>query len=121
MDQAGSVTIADNEVKLLLSPGARLRHGIFVGNSQRVLVENNTVDVTRFDVTSRLSLDGIRLFGHFGERLVVRANTILGADTGVRVKPLDGPAKKLWLVAENVMPNAVLEIPESAIRQHNIV
>lgn len=107
-DMAGNVQVLDNEISIFLSPAARLRFGIFLGNCERAVIQNNNIEVTRFPVTTKLPVEGIRAYGAFGEKIIIRQNSLLNTNTGIRCSPLTNPAKKLWLVADNVLLGAAL-------------
>lgn len=115
-DMAGTVHIRDNNIGILLSPVVRDRHGIFVGNCDSLIVQDNYARVKRFPVTSEVSIDGIRIYGHLGRMMVVRQNHLVGSTVGIRVKALSGDeGKPQWIVTDNVAPNsksAVLAPPK---------
>jgi hypothetical protein len=103
--RAGTVTIADNHIGVLLPPAERNeRFGIFVGNCDSVLVDNNYVRLKRFGATGKVHVEGIRVWGHLGKKMIVRQNHFVDFSLGVRVKPLNLSQhdQPLWLVMENV-------------------
>jgi hypothetical protein len=112
-DSAGDITISGNNIKILLTPDAskRERHGIFVGNCASVLVENNNVRLERLPEAANFQIDGIRLWGRFGHRLLVTQNfvgTFSGFDSssfdfGINANSLSSgkPFTSLWLVTMN--------------------
>jgi hypothetical protein len=114
-DRLESVHIEGNDIEITLAPSARLRFGIFVGNCNRLLIENNTIRVTKLPVTQKMTLDGIRVWGLLGERMVIRQNSILDATTGIRINPTNSPAHVLWIVKENVMPGEKFNPPANVI------
>jgi hypothetical protein len=116
-DRLDSVQIVNNEIGITLAPSARLRFGIFVGNCNRLSIENNNIQVTTLPATRELTVDGIRVWGLLGEKIMIRHNSILQATTGIRIHPTNIPGKTLWLVKENVMPGAKFDPPASVI--HN--
>jgi len=107
-DMAGTVQIVGNNILVPLSPVARGRHGIFVGNCDSLIIQNNYASVQRFPVTSKVSIDGIRIHGHLGRMMIVRQNHLVGTTTGIRVVPLSGAehGTPQWIVTDNVAPNA---------------
>ena len=107
-DMAGTVHIMGNSIGVLLPPGARERHGIFVGNCDSLIVQNNYARVRRFSVTSQVSIDGIHIYGHLGRMMIVRQNHLVGTTVGIRVVPLSGAehGTPQWIVTDNVAPNA---------------
>ncbi len=110
-DFAGDVWIAGNEVKINLVPGARERHGIFVGNCQALHIKDNHIEVRKSGPTKEESIDGIRIYGHIGRRAIVRQNYIEKASVGVNFAPI----RKIfvetlppqWVVAENMISGSV--------------
>lgn len=124
-DMAGTVHIMGNNIGVLLPPGARERHGIFVGNCDSLIVQNNYASVRRFSVTSPLSIDGIRIYGHLGRMMIVRQNHLVGTTVGIRVEPLTVAGTKQgtpqWIVTDNVAPNAdkAVTAPSSVRKPYN--
>jgi len=115
-DMAGTVHIRGNNIGIILSPVVRDRHGIFVGNCDSLIVQDNYARVKRSPVTSKISIDGIRIHGHLGRMMIVRQNHLVGSTVGIRVIPLSGDeGKPQWIVTDNVAPNsenAVLAPPK---------
>ncbi|HEU4678716.1 MAG TPA: DUF6519 domain-containing protein [Terrimicrobiaceae bacterium] len=110
-DQAGTVSIIDNRLRILLSPLARRdRHAIFVGNCDTLYVENNQATVQRFGNTTAVPIDGISVHGVLGLMMIVRQNHLQNFSVGVRVTPVFRPPTNRtifqWLVAQNMMPNS---------------
>ncbi|HUW66948.1 MAG TPA: DUF6519 domain-containing protein [Candidatus Nanoarchaeia archaeon] len=122
-DMAGTVHIRGNNIGILLSPVVRDRHGIFVGNCDSLIVQDNYARVKRSPVTSKVSIDGIRIQGHLGRMMIVRQNHLVGSTVGIRVIPLSGDeGKPQWIVTDNVAPNsenAVLAPPKVRGRDDN--
>lgn len=112
---AGGVTIANNTVRIVLhrQTGKAERHGIFVGNCKNLLVENNDIKLERLEGTANLSIDGIRVWGHLGDRAMVTKNCVSSADEnqknsftiGINVNPIQRRAAVQWLVMYNVVPS----------------
>lgn len=109
-DMAGTVQIVGNNILVPLSPAARERHGIFVGNCDSLIIQDNYASVQRFPVTSMAAIDGIRIYGHLGRMMVVRQNHLVGTTVGIRVVPLivagTGHGRPQWVVTDNIAPNA---------------
>jgi hypothetical protein len=106
-DQAGRVTIAGNTVDVVL-PAAPVgeRHAIFVGNCDRLLIHDNFAVVSQ-SVQARLPIDGVRVHGLLGRRVIVDQNHLVNFTTGVFVRALNSPfggPTVLWLVADNFAP-----------------
>ena len=114
-DQAGTVSIVDNRIRVLLSPLARRdRHAIFVGNCDTLYVESNQATVQRFGNTIAVPIDGISVHGVLGLMMIVRQNHLQNFTVGVRVTPLFRPPTNRttfqWLVAQNMMPNSAQSV-----------
>jgi hypothetical protein len=128
-DLAESVSIADNNVTAVLPlyGGRWDRHGIFAGNAQSLIIENNHVQLRRLSAaTNVLAIDGIRVWGQLGGRMMVAQNHVLSADnnqknsfnTGIHINPiLQRPATAQWIVMWNVAPsiNATVVVINGAI------
>jgi len=115
-DMAGTVHIRGNNIGIILSPVIRDRHGIFAGNCDSLIVQDNYARIKRFPVTSEVPIDGILIYGHLGRMMIVRQNHLVGSTVGIRVIPLSGDeGKPQWIVTDNVAPhseNAVLAPPK---------
>jgi hypothetical protein len=82
------------------------RHGIFVGNCQSMVIENNYVRVNRLENNSQ-RLDGILIYGKLGQRMIVRQNHLDALDgkniPGIFINVLNPtPSNPLWDVTDNV-------------------
>jgi Family of unknown function (DUF6519) len=111
VDLAGTVSITDNRIRILLSPlAARDRHGVFVGNCDTLYIENNQAIVQRFGNTTAVPIDGVNIHGVLGLMMIVRQNHLQNFTVGVRVTPLFRPPTSRtvfqWLVAQNMMPTS---------------
>jgi len=118
---AGPTLVAENTIDVLLTPDAtRSRHGIFVGNTPSLVVENNHIGLRRTQ-SSSAPVDGIRVWGILGKLMAVRQNHVVGFTVGARVTPLaPAPSAPRWIVADNVLegdlvaPNSVLHTAPAA-------
>ena len=133
-DLAGGVTIAGNTISILLTPdaGKRDRHGIFVGNCQSLLVENNNVQLERLPEADTLETEGIRVWGVLGNKALVTQNHLFSADgnpkrsfdTGINVNPLAKlkPSTSLWLVHLNAAPSkqTTVRVANGAVSTGNV-
>lgn len=80
------VTVRNCTVEVLVPPeSARSRHGIFIGNTRAALVADNTLTLTNQAINDRVPSDGIRVWGVFGNDVVVRDNHSSGFPVGIRV------------------------------------
>jgi hypothetical protein len=123
-DTAGHVVIRDNRIGIVVDPVlgyAAARYGIFVGNVESLQIENNRISLT-LPAGTDIEADGIRVFGYFGNKMIVRHNYVSRFHTGIRVVQVAGPGLydtatavpgeaylrpiregPLWLVADNVL------------------
>ncbi len=104
-DWAGQVTISGNHIYVGLPPGV-LRHachGIFAGNVDSLMIENNFCQaLTTSDPVNR---EGIRVFGYLGRRMIIRHCHLIGFQTGLMIYPLptnEPQQQPLWFVGENM-------------------
>lgn len=115
-DHSGSVLIANNSIGIVLPANTHKqgRHGIFVGNCKDVLIENNTISLNRLPESDYIYIDGIRVWGILGNRLMITKNSIhdTGGDpkrsfnVGIRVKPIIPITRGFqWVVMWNVAPS----------------
>lgn len=117
---AGSVLISGNTVNINLpSFATRERHGIFVGNCASLIIDANRLVLARYgDRATAQPIEGVRLYGYFGERLVVRANHLDGFNAGVRLRVPNHAAigkTPRWLITDNIAVRALLvvDVPEN--------
>jgi hypothetical protein len=116
-DLAESVSIAGNNVTVVLPlyGGRWDRHGIFAGNAQSLVIENNHVQLRRLSAaTNVVAVDGIRVWGQLGGRMMVTQNHVFSADNnqknsfniGIHINPiLQRPGTAQWIVMWNVAPS----------------
>jgi hypothetical protein len=124
--QAGVVSIERNTVQVGLPTSAtRERHGIFVGSADSILVERNYVGISRVGRNANLRVEGIRLFGLMGRRVIARHNH-MGRQfaVGITFAPLNAqlPDQPLWIVTENEMEAAPtkVDVPGRAPRRPGV-
>lgn len=101
---AESVRIEGNHFELRVPVEVEVApRGIFVGNVGRVVVKDNVVRVS-----GGASRAGVHIEGRLGIHLLVRDNTLMSCQFGVLVLDHSGTLlfvpKRLWLVADNIMP-----------------
>lgn len=122
-EAAGNVLLSGNTVNVPVPVYAnRDRHAIFIGNCDSLSVENNSLTCllptnSRLPANSMgirlyknsLEIDGIRLYGQMGRRMLVRQNHITQFTNGVYAYPLfdvdESLPASLWLIADNVTPS----------------
>lgn len=123
LDVAGTVRIGANTIAVTLPPQAvGERHGIFVGNCDSLIIEDNRLTVQRFGKTQQTAIDGVRIFGNLGRLMIVRQNHLESVTTAVRVKPVkvNPQLTTLWRVADNMAPKAPVVAPPSVQQVNNI-
>jgi hypothetical protein len=109
-DTTGRVVISNNSVYVTLMPESAVeRHGIFVGNCQSLVIEDNHLECEKLGAGVRLPIDGIRCYGFLGRMTYITRNDMIGFNTGIRIAPLNnlttGPAS-MWRVVENIASGA---------------
>ena len=106
-DVAGTISVTGNTAEVVLPQDARRRdrHGLFVGNCTSLMVENNHLRLRRLTGTQDIPIEGMRLYGFMGRKVIVRHNHVVGFPIGVTVTPrFPYPALSTvaWLVADNM-------------------
>ena len=107
------VTVEGNRVDVVLTSDAvrKERHGIFIGNCDSLLIQNNHVSLNRLSGTTSFRIDGIRLWGVLGNRALITQNHCfplggdqkLSFDIGINFNPLqDRRPGDLWIANYNV-------------------
>ena len=111
---AGVVTIRDNTIRVSLPPSAtRERLAVLVGNCDSLLIDGNVATLSRAPRNATLRVEGLRIFGSMGRRVIVRHNHLGPAfSVGVTFAPLNAsvPAQPLWVITENVMESAATKV-----------
>lgn len=117
----GIVTISGNRIAVVLTADAvkKEKHGIFIGNCDSLLIENNHVSLSRLSGATSFRIDGIRVWGVLGNRALItqnycfplNGNPKLSFDIGIDFHPLnEKPGGALWIANYNVAPSRVLTI-----------
>lgn len=115
-DRAEAVTIAGNTISITLprDTGNFERHGIFTGNCRNLAIQDNHINIDRLSGAERILIEGIKVWGMLGERLLVEKNVICSKDdvksksfsTGIHVQPLTKKTtSQQWLVMLNIAPS----------------
>ena len=104
------MVIDDNVLALALMAESSIeRHGIFVGNVKSLIVQNNRLSCERIGAATRMSIDGIRVYGFVGPMGYVTRNEMSGFPIGIRFAALnhdtDGPAS-MWRITDNIAVGA---------------
>jgi len=108
-DKAGFVTVTGNNIVVRFSPEAKYeeRHGIFMGNCRSLMIENNHVVLERLKGAEKLNIEGIRVYGIIGQRMIIRHNHMEGFDSGILIDALPPYEKEcLWLTVDNIASGA---------------
>ena len=112
IDQTDRLQVLGNTVSVLLPAILPYeRHGIFCGNCDSVVIENNKVLIRRSKDTQRTHIDGIRVFGQLGRLVKVCQNHIKVPTVGIYFNPLNEPLDQIpdsmWLFADNIVEDPV--------------
>ena len=120
-DQVEWIRISGNTVHIRLgSQDTRERHALFIGNSASLAVENNYATLTR-DIDAEQNIEGLRLYGHFGRRIIVRGNHFERFSTGILLNPRNDPPQSptlQWVIDDNLAVSAaqVVNVVPSSLR-----
>jgi hypothetical protein len=120
-DPGDVVTITNNTISIILLryTGKAERHGIFVGNCQSLILENNNIKLERLEGSDNIIIDGIRVRGIFGDQLMITKNYVSSAGgnqrrsftIGINVNPLHRkPSIAQWLIMYNVVPSKLTPV-----------
>jgi Family of unknown function (DUF6519) len=103
----GTVHILDNHINVLVAPGRQDRHGIFVGNCDSLIVQNNYCQMQRFPVTQRIPVEGTRVVGRAGAMMILRQNHFANCTIGLNVILAGSVSgRPQWIVTDNVAPQS---------------
>ena len=108
-DKAGFVTVSGNTIGTMVSAlqQKEVYEGIFVGNCESLMIDNNYLELTCPKDLQIAELPGIKIFGHLGERLIVRHNQIARFAKGIYIKALSPlPEQRLWIAIDNIASSA---------------
>lgn len=106
-DMAGTVIISGNNIACFLPNDYKFeRHGIFVGNCNSLVVSENFISLTTPDKSRILNIQGIRVYGHFGKRIIVKNNQLenFRSRYGILMEALNSSQlpRPVWIVEQNV-------------------
>jgi len=112
-DRIGNLLILGNTLHIAFPNVSRriiqARHGIFVGNCHSLVIENNFLSVRRFSGTANANIDGIRIHGFLGQRMIIRQNHLTSANT------------RSGFSGDGIRFTNLNNEPRTAIEEHNIV
>ncbi|CAH8296452.1 hypothetical protein EV196_11141 [Mariniflexile fucanivorans] len=85
------------------------RHGIFVGNCERLLIDSNELDLNRTTRANKVHIDAIKIWGFLGRKGTITNNYIFSSsrpensyNTGIKVKDLEYKEKVIhWNITWN--------------------
>lgn len=116
-DTAGRVVIDNNVVAVaLMAESSVERHGVFVGNASSLVIQNNQLSCERVGAASRITIDGIRVYGFIGPMGFVTRNDLSGFTTGIRFAALNNIADgqgSMWRVIDNIARGAGVAVDRS--------
>jgi hypothetical protein len=134
-ESAEVVTVAHNTIALVLPPdaGKSERHGIFVGNCRSLFVDNNYAQLQRLEQADEVTIEGVRIWGVLGRRIMVARNHLSNFngeerhrfDVGIRIQ-LEAPipaGSVGWFAIENVVAchdRLPVRAPARTIQRENI-
>ena len=124
-DLIGNLIIQGNTIHISLpNISQRLektRHGIFVGNCKSLVIENNHISLTRYKSSTNLRVDGIKVYGILGDRLIICQNHLTGTNTlggfsgeGISLKNLRTSSSPPL-----IKNNFIKQVPKSWIRNNS--
>lgn len=135
-----NVNIQNNNICVFLPPFIQHseRYGIFAGNSRNLCIQNNSIYLERGDDGRRngnqVYIEGIRVWGEFGKRILVDQNVICGKsdlpqnnfNVGIHVQPENFDVEfKQWLISNNLVAasnSSPIEAPVDVVElRFNIV
>lgn len=106
-DLVGISTIRANmiETRVLGAVHRHEYHGIYLGSSRRVFLENNISNLVTPQGLSNSGAKGLHIKGQLGPQCRVLGNQVTGAPVGIRleIELEQGLARALWMLAENVI------------------
>jgi Family of unknown function (DUF6519) len=107
IDQADTTLINGNNISISLpSILDKERFGIFVGNCKSIVIQNNHLKAVYLipRLRAKAYVEGIRIYGHLGKRMIISQNHTERFIRGIYVKPLNAASipSPLWFVKENV-------------------
>src|SRR5690606_24423110 len=87
------------------------RHGIFVGNCERLSIDSNELDLNRMTRANKVPIDAIKVWGVLGRKGTITNNDIFSSNrlansytTGIRVKNLKQNDKVIhWNITWNAI------------------
>ncbi|MCX6028854.1 MAG: DUF6519 domain-containing protein [Chloroflexi bacterium] len=109
-DQINRAVVTGNTVEVTVTRlTAEAAHGIFGGNCQSLVVENNLVRVSR---PAWMEATGIKVVGLLGPMIIIRQNHIANATTGIHVQPIAGSqtGSVQWLAGDNLTQGALFAV-----------
>lgn len=107
-DMSGTVQIRGNNIQVSLPSSAQECHGIFIGNCDSLIIDNNYAILKRFFGTSMIPIDGIRVHGYLGKMMTIRQNHVVDTTVGIRIELLGTmPNRPQWIVTDNVASGAI--------------
>ena len=95
------------------------RHGIFVGNCERLSIDGNELDLNRMTRANKVQIDAIKVYGFLGRKGTIANNDIYSSarpnnsySTGIMVKDLQPKDKMIhWNITWNsILANRKLQL-----------
>mgnify|MGYP000898931841 CR=1 FL=1 len=100
------------------------RHGIFVGNCERLIIDSNELDLNRMTRANKVQIDGIKVWGFLGRKGTITNNDIFSTtrpsnsyNTGIKVKNLKQDKKIIISSAfESVVGRSAVALLASLVK-----
>jgi len=109
-DVIDRLAISENTVHiLLLNTNRGERHAIFVGSCASVSVTYNYAYLHRIGSNAMQAIEGLRLFGAFGRRILIRGNHFADFNNGIYLRILTTYAAQTglqWVIDDNFAESA---------------
>lgn len=125
--RVGNVLIRGNSIGVRFTPlVTRRRGGLFVGNCKALVVRDNVIKVTRENAVAKKSIEGMRVFGDLGRKIIIKDNETRECNIGILIQPItiDPNLSYQWLVADNLFaetPERLMVVaPEKVKNRENI-
>lgn len=135
---SGPVIISGNNIECLLTASyKRERHGIFVGNCDSLVINENYISLKKENGEGKIwpAMNGIRVFGVFGKRIIIRDNHLDGFgyiisrkrgatkyNIGILIHYLNSQnVPRWWIVEANVTEKLRIEGPTRLFRTSKMI
>lgn len=122
-DVADRVVVTGNRIDLSLRARGEVGpEGIFLGNTDSLIVRDNAIALTADSLKVAVIPHGIQIGGAIGRMAIVRSNHMVRCRKGISLHPLGIPDDPLWVIADNLAEGAdeVVDAPSVAREENNL-